>query len=90
MCLKCILQCLSVKVSFYYSLSPSLSLTPPTSPPSVSVLLKLYLLQSYCYFPFRYPHDQSVSQEEFINSGQVLSNKVGHVQDTIITVAGNN
>ena len=41
-------------------------------------------------FPFGCLHDQSVSQNEFINSDQVLSNKLGHVGDTIITVVSNN
>lgn len=53
--------------------------------------LKLYLPWPYYYFIFfRLLHDQSISQEEFINSDQVLSNKLGQVQDTIITVVSNN
>lgn len=40
--------------------------------------------------PFGCVHDQSASQNEFINSDQVLSNKLGRVGDTITTVVSNN
>lgn len=39
--------------------------------------------------PFGRLHDQSVSQNEFINSDQVLSDKLGRVGDTITTVVSN-